>query len=263
MTLTGRYLDRYLDRIGFGDPIAHDLATLTALQQAHLSTVAFENLDVFSRVPVRTDTDWSVSKIVDRHRGGWCFENNGAFGWLLDQLGFPVFTLGAAVLLGGPNKIIDHATLEVQLDRPYLVDVGFGDSFSIPLALNQAGPQDGGTGTFEFLPSPEGVTLAEHVDGLPEARYRFRRVAHPMIDFDEVSGRLQADETAHWRKLPFATRLIDGGPDRVTLLADRLKLRRGDVMTEDPVSPHDWDDVLWEWFEILSPTRTPPTPPRS
>lgn len=246
-------VDRYLDRIAFADPIAHDLPTLTALQQAHLSTVAFENLDVFGQRPVRTDTDWSVAKILDERRGGWCFENNGAFGWLLDQLGFPVLRIGAAALLGGPNEIVDHATLEVQLEQPYLVDVGFGDSFSIPLAMNRAGPQDGGTGTYELMPSPQGVTLTEHVDGLPEARYRFRRVAHEMSDFDAASDRLQADETAHWRRLPFATRLIDGGPDRVTLLADRLKLRRAGEVVETPVGDDDWDDVLWEWFEMRRP----------
>ncbi len=246
-------VDRYLDRIEFVDPIAHDLPTLTALQQAHLTTVAFENLDVFAQRPVRTDTDWSVPKIVDERRGGWCFENNGAFAWLLDQLGFSVLRIGAAVLLGGPTKIIDHAALEVQLEQPYLVDVGFGDSFSTPLALNRAGPQEGGTGVYEFMPSPQGVTLAKHVDGLPEACYRFRRVAHKMSDFDEVSNRLQADESAHWRRLPFATRLIDGGPDRVTLLADRLKLRRGGEMVETPVAGDRWDDVLWEWFEMRRP----------
>jgi len=246
-------VDRYLDRLAFGDPIAHDLATLTALQQAHLSTVAFENLDVFHGIEVRTDSDWSVAKIVDRRRGGWCFENNGAFAWLLDQLGFSVLRLGAAVLFDGPSQIVDHAALEVQLDRPYLVDVGFGDSFSTPLALNRAGPQEGGTGTYELLPSPQGVTLTEHVEGLPEARYRLRRVSRQMADFNEVSARLQGDETAHWRRLPFATRLIEGGPDRVTLLADRLKLRRAGAVTEEPVSADDWDDVLWEWFEMRAP----------
>ncbi len=246
-------VDRYLERLGFDGPIEHDLATLTALQQAHLTAVPFENLNVFHRVGVRTDTEWSVTKIVDHGRGGWCFENNGAFGWLLDQLGFSVMRLGAAVLLDGPNKLVDHCTLEVTLDQPYLVDVGFGDSVAAPLELNTAGPQEGHTGTFEFLPSAEGITFAEHVDGLPEARFRFRRVAHVMSDFDGASERLQADAESNFRRRPFATRLVDGGPDRVTLLEDRLKLRRDGEVTEEPVAAEDWAETLWEWFAMRIP----------
>ncbi len=253
MTLTARYLER----IGFDGPIDHDLPTLTALQQAHLTAVPFENLHVFHRIGVRTDSQWSVKKIVEQGRGGWCFENNGAFAWLVDQLGFTVRRLGAAVLLLGPNQSIDHCTLEVLLDHPYLVDVGFGDSVAVPLRLGQAGPQEGHTGTYELLPSPEGTTLAEHVDGLPEARYRFRRRSRPMSDFDTVSERLQTDPESHFPKSPFATRLLDGGPDRVTLLADRLKVRRRGEWTETQVGADEWDDTLREWFGMGSPETGP------
>ncbi len=240
----------YLARIGFGDPISHDLTTLTSLQRAHLTAVPFENLDVFHQTGVRTDTDWSVAKIVKHRRGGWCFETNGAFAWLLEQLGFRVLRLGAAVLLDGPNQLIDHCTVEVQIDEPYLVDVGFGDSFTRPLALNRRGGQDGGTGIYELIPSAQGMTLTEHVDDLPEARFRFGRAGRPMSDFDPASDQLQADETTHWRRWPFATRLIEGGPDRVTLRADKLKLRRGGETTEELVSPDDWNATLWKWFEM-------------
>jgi len=246
-------VEDYLARIDVDGPLAHDVATLERLQRAHLTAVPFENLNVFHRAGVRTDTEWSTSKIVNGGRGGWCFENNGAFAWLLESLGFSVRRLGAAVLLGGPNQLIDHLCIEVELDHSYLVDVGFGDSFIRPLALNQAGAQDGGTGTFEFLNSPQGLTLTEHEDGVPAARYRFKRVAHEQADFDGASERLSTDESGHWLQKPFATRLLDGGPDRVTLLADRLKLIRSGVVEETAIDPEDWDEVLWEWFAMRRP----------
>ncbi|MGI9614132.1 MAG: arylamine N-acetyltransferase family protein [Acidimicrobiales bacterium] len=245
---------RYLDRIGFGGEIALDLATLTALQRAHLTAVPFENLDVYHRLGVRTDLAWSVAKVVDRGRGGWCFEANGAFSALLDALGFPVARLGAAVLLDGPNEVIDHLTLEVTLDEPYLVDVGFGDSFISPLRLNATGPQDGGSGTFELIDSPQGRTLTRHDDGVPGAQYRFRRVNRVMAEFESASQQLQGDPDLHWSTKPFATRLLDGGPDRVTLLGDRLKLTRAGEVTETPVPGAEWDDVLHEWFGMRLPT---------
>ena len=247
-------VERYLARIGFEGAVVNDLETLTSLQRAHMSTVPFENLHVYHRLGVRTDTEWSIAKIVDQGRGGWCFENNGAFGALLEALGFPVLRLGAAVLLGGPNTVVDHLTLEVTLDEPWLVDVGFGESFTQPLALNQRGPQAGGNGTYELIDSSQGVTLTLHdADGVPLPQYRFKRVHHELDEFDSASEHLQTAEDLHWRHKPFATRLIDGGPDRVTLLGDRIKFHDASGVREEPVSEEDWDDTLERWFGMRSP----------
>lgn len=244
-------VEAYLERIGFDQRVAVDLDTLHALQRAHMTTVPFENLDVVSRTPVGTDLDWSINKIVMQRRGGWCFEVNGAFSSLLQALGFEVRLLGAAVLLDGPNRVIDHLTLEVTLDQPYLVDVGFGDSFITPLELNTAGAQDGGSGTFEFMASSEGTTLTRHDgDGVPEPSYRFKRVDRQLEDFRPASDHLWTDPSLHWQHKPFATRLIDGGPDRITLLKDRLKIEVAGTTTETLVSTSDWPTVLRSNFGI-------------
>ena len=243
-------VDEYLARIGVDRPHALDLDALAALQHAHLVAVPFENLDVFDRVAVSVEQEAVLAKIVDRRRGGWCFEANGSFAWLLEQLGFVVRRLGAAVLLDGPNTVVDHLAIEVQLDRPYLVDVGFGDSFTRPLDLSIGAPQDGGKAPFQFLPSPQGTTLAEIEDGLPAAKYRFKRVAHDLDQFAAASQRLYDDVDAHWQRWPFATRLLGEGADRVTLLADRLKIRRDGETVETPVAESAWNDVLAEWFSL-------------
>ena len=173
---------------------------------------------------------------------------NGAFGALLEAIGFEVRLLGAAVLLGGPSAVIEHLALEVTADQPYLVDVGFGEGFIRPLALNRAGPQDGGNGTYELIGSPQGTTLTRHVDGVPKPEYRFKRVALTLDDFTPISDSMQLDDDLNWKHKRFATRLLDGGPDRVTLSRDRLKIVRDDDESELPVEPDDWDRHLLEWF---------------
>lgn len=242
----------YLDRIGIAAPLAPDLANLERLQRAHLTAVPFENLDVFHRRGVQVTEQWSVPKIVDRRRGGWCFELNGAFAWLLEELGYRVRRRAADVLYGNASPMPTHLTLEVTIDRPYLVDVGFGDSFIRPLPLDSEGPHDGGTGSYGLLFEDGTTTLVSHETGGIEAHYRFGPGEHEIDDFEPASVYLQTTPGLAWTKGRFATRLIDGGPDRVTLLEDTIKFRRDGEWVEHPVAGEDWDDHLAEWFGITS-----------
>lgn len=241
-------VDAYLEWIGFGGTPSVDHATLARLQRLHMTAVPFENLFITQGIHVTTDAAASYDKIVRQGRGGWCFELNGSFGALLEAIGFRVTLLGAAVLLDGPSTTIEHLTLEVLADQPYLVDVGFGDSSIQPLALNRAGPQDGGNATYELIPSPQGTTLTRHVDGLPTPEYRFKRVALTLDDFIAVSDAMQVDPDKSWRSKPFATRLLDGGPDRVTVTRHHRKLIRDGVVDERPLDGDEWEEELTNWF---------------
>ena len=162
--------------------------------------------------------------------------------------------------------MIEHLLLEVEspLLLPHLVDVGFGDSFDVPLALNAAGPQDGGSGEFELIGSPQGTTLTREVDGVPEALLRFKRVAHSFQDFAQVSMSMQIDPMKKWGTRPFATRRLTdderGGdpgspksPQRVALSGSRLKVERAGVVQEQPVDHDRWDQELDAWFKMTRP----------
>lgn len=241
-------VDAYLKRIGLTGPIEPDLPNLERLQRAHLTSVPFENLHVFYRRDMATVATWSVPKIVDGGRGGWCFELNGAFAWLLTQLGYRVHLHAASVIGGSPSPIPTHLTLEVSLDRPYLVDVGFGDSFIRPLPLDSEGPHDGGSGSFGFQFDDSEVTLIWFDDDGARPEYRYRPGDHSLDHFEEASTYLRTAPGLRWTEGRFATRLLDGGPDRVTLLEDVLKLRRQGRWTERPVDEGDWPSLLAEWF---------------
>lgn len=238
----------YLARIGVETRIEPDLPNLERLQRAHLTAVPFENLDVFHRRSVGTSEDWSVPKIVDRRRGGWCFELNGAFAWLLAELGYRVRRLAATVIGGSDSPMPTHLTLEVILDRPYLVDVGFGDSFIRPLPLDSEGPHDGGTGRYGFAFDDGMTTLVSHEDDGDKPQYRFRPDERTAESFEAASAYLQTTPGLAWTKGRFATRLIDGGPDRVTLLEDVIKFRRDGVWTEQAIDAGEWAGHLSEWF---------------
>lgn len=245
-------VDAYLARIGFvGTPTAN-LETLKALQLAHLMTVPFTNVDVFARRPVAVDAVKSHQTVVEDRRGGWCFVLNGAFARLLEAIGFTVDRLGAAVVMFGPNRIVDHLTLAVMLDEPWLVDVGFGRRGPMaPIPLGRREPFGIGSRTFELLNSSEGTTLTEVVAEVPEPLYRFRRVALTMEELVPASDRLQSDRSLFWSQAPFATRLVDDGGTRVTLSHDRLTTIGPTIDDERAVGAANWNDVLFEHFGLV------------
>lgn len=155
----------YLARIGLDATVATDAAGLTALQRAHLRSVPFENLSIHLGEEIVLDEVALAEKVARRGRGGFCFEMNGAFGALLQSLGFAVELLEARVY--GPPFLppdqrklgirYDHLCLLVHLpEGPRLADVGFGASFAEPLAADATGPQVDPNGTFELVPVDDG-----------------------------------------------------------------------------------------------------------
>ena len=243
-------VDKYLERIGVEHPGSISVEALERLQRAHLTSVPFENLDVYYRRGVSTRPDWSVQKIVSRRRGGWCYEVNGAFATLLEHLGFPVKWV-AGIVPPSESGYPDHLAIEVALDRPYLVDVGFGDSFIRPLPLDSAGPHDGGTGSFRFVFAGDRTTLVFDGPDGPEPQYWFEKEAPGPETFDHSSHRLQTQPGLKWTARPFATRLLDGGPDRVTLLRNRIKFKRAGETTEQLIATEqEWAAMLSRWFDL-------------
>ena len=114
------------------------ISNLAELQRLHVQHIPFENLDVIRRVPIYLNLQSIYEKIVNRKRGGYCYELNGLFNWLLTELGYDAHLVAATVLrpTGEWAKADTHAAIIVQLDQPYLIDVGFGDSTYLPIPLN-------------------------------------------------------------------------------------------------------------------------------
>ena len=248
-------VDRYLARIGYSGDRTPTRANLAALQLAHLLAVPFENLDVFARTGVRSDLAWSVRKLVERRRGGWCFEANGAFSALLDALGYDVALHSAQVddrgELGPP---LDHLVLVVHVDgRRLLVDVGFGDAALAPLDVDDPEPQDGLVGRYQVALAAGGASLElfdEPTAGEWRRRHRLDLAPRDLAEFERRSHELQTTPGLTWTTRRFATKPTpDGG--RVWLLTDRLRVRAADgTVTETAVPPDEWDAVLYERFAM-------------
>lgn len=247
-------VESYLARLGVssaGPPTAGELASL---HRAHMLSVPFENLDLHLGGRNVLDVDANLAKVVDRRRGGWCYELNGAFAWLLGELGYDVTLMSARVHgTGGRTPEYAHLTLKVELEQPWLVDVGFGDSFTTPIRLEPGIDQPRDRSVYRLEEDAGRLTLLQ--DGATS--YDFAPVPRELEEFQGMCEVLQTTDTYFTRGwvCSCATptgritvsdlRLIttDGGRRDERELADQAELREvlaegfGIVLERDLVPP--------------------------
>ncbi len=121
--------DTYLQRLGISAGQGPSLALLQQLQRAHVQMIPYENLDVLAGMGISLDPVYLFHKIIAGRRGGYCFELNMLFGWLLHQIGFDVQFCMGRVWLRDPEAVPprNHGTHVVLVDgRKVIADVGFG-----------------------------------------------------------------------------------------------------------------------------------------
>jgi N-hydroxyarylamine O-acetyltransferase len=214
----------YLERIGYRGPLTATAATLRDLQVAHLMAVPFENLSIHAGEPIVLDDEWLFEKVIGRRRGGFCYELNGLFAWLLRSLGFRVTMLAAEVMdargVWGPP--FDHMTLLVTLADRWLVDVGFGDSFLEPLKLEMETEQAQGRHTYRLDPSEGGrlVLTRRGEDGAWKAQYRFDLTPFEYADYESMCRYHQTSPDSHFTRSRICSMATPDG--RVTISGSRL-----------------------------------------
>jgi N-hydroxyarylamine O-acetyltransferase len=225
-------VDAYLRRIGYNGAGAPNGATLRELHRQHLFAVPFETLDIHLGVPILLDVERTYDKIVSRHRGGFCYELNGLFCALLRALGFQVEMLSARVRRedGGFGPEFDHMLLKVELDQPWLVDVGFGDSFVDPIVFHAGGADQVNGHRYTVLPvDNEWQLLREDTKGqLP--LYAFRDVPHPLEAFREMCAFHQTSPESHFTRSWICSRAMPDG--RITVANMCLIVTRGSQRSE-------------------------------
>lgn len=243
----------YLARIGSLDSLAPDLATLRFLHRQHLLQVPFENLDIHLGRTLSLELPALYDKIVRRRRGGFCYELNGLFAWLLRDLGFDVSLLAARVpdetgRLGPP---FDHMTLLVRLEDRWLADVGFGDNFLEPVPLGAEEPHlEGGSAYRVVRRDDTGLTLERRQRGEGwSVQYAFDTAPREMEEFAERCAYHQTSSESHFTQKRLCTLATPEG--RVTLSGYRLVETTGGLRRERVLSGDgSWHAALREIFGV-------------
>ncbi|MFC3096673.1 arylamine N-acetyltransferase family protein [Alteraurantiacibacter palmitatis] len=180
-------LAAYLARLGLAHVPPASAAGLAEVQAAHRQAITFENIDVLRGQTPAIDSDSVFAKLVERGRGGYCFEQNRLYADMLAALGIANRPLLARPRLAMPADFIGprtHVLLLAELGgQKWLADAGFGGSFVPPMPL-----EDGAS--------------AETPDG---ARHRLRRAGEPHGEWllERSGPRTTTDgrarDTAEWQ----------------------------------------------------------------
>lgn len=234
-------LAAYLGRLGFHRPPAPTRETLDLLVSRHLAAVPFENLDVHDRRPIRLETGALVDKIVQRQRGGFCFEVNEAFRALLAALGYRVRRIEGRVFVEATQSYgapFDHLALVVEIDdTQLLVDVGFGDNNRLPIAVPDGRHADI-SGQYRVRHASEAEMLVERVaGGAVRPLYCFTLAARELSAFEAMCQFHQSSPHSIFTKgLVCTLPTIEG---RITLTQRRLTIVNAGARSEIAVR----DDV--------------------
>lgn len=251
-------LQKYLSRIGLDwEGLPPTLETLAKVQLAHLQSIPFENIDVVLRKRIDMSFGAVFDKLVNRSRGGYCFEQNTLLMEALRCMGFSVTPVLARVRWNRPKEVhtpFTHlvlivvppaSTAETSPETPaesFLVDVGFGGLQCLsPLRINTEEPQlatEGGTYRLTATDDGAELTVQWELRGEWQAMYKFpnprgqdlARVAALACDQAVANFWSFAWPEARWTGCLFAARIV--GTERVHVLNSEKCVRRTDGTAE-------------------------------
>lgn len=243
-------MENYLKRISASHYTNGSLQNLEELQSLHMQHIPFENLDVIRKVPIYLNLDTIYDKLVSRNRGGFCYELNGLFHWLLTELGYEASLVSATVrrINGMWAKTETHAAIIVQLDKTYLVDVGFGDSTILPIPLDGLERTDV-SGTYKIEKQENDFhDLIQKRNDVERILYRFTTQPKKLIDFHEGCVFNQVSKESSFTHTDIITVATPFG--RKTISDSQFIITENGVQEKKDVSSDEKKQILRSTFGI-------------
>lgn len=247
-------IDKYLDRIGFTGRQDGSLLTLSRLQEAHSCSVPYENLDILRKRELSLDIEDLYNKVVVRKRGGYCFELNALFGWLLRELSYQVTDYFARFLRGEATiPMRRHRVLRVEVDgEAYLCDVGVGGPVPFrPVKLAEGLEQQQGDECYRMRKdSFLGWVLQERHHGEWRDLYSFTEEPQLPVDFVAANYYCQYSPDSIFNRQPMISIRTKDGRYSVDGNEFRTFSREG-VKTFIPENDEEKNRALEQYFGII------------
>ena len=256
-------LQALFDRIGYTEG-GSDTERLIRLHRCYATHVPFENIDVYNDKDISLKTEDLFDKIVTRRRGGYCFEMNGFFCAILQEMGFPAY--GVLTRLSRDGKAFGGYLHRMNLTEAdgvrYICDVGFGgDCFCRPLRLEYDVPQKVHGMVYRVVPgTTPGVEYTVQILRGEEFQDLMGFIDRPALDEDfQVSNYyVNRSPWSVFRMMLMINRFTDDG--RASLSNLNLTLTSAEGVLRREVSWEELPEVLEKHFGINVMPDHPPRP---
>jgi len=223
----------YLKRINYTGSLTIDDNVLEELHRSHIYQIPFENLDIYYKKAFDLDIEKVYKKIISDKRGGFCYELNLLFNWLLTEIGFSSRIIAARIFNedGTLGPSFDHMSVYVKTEKEFLVDVGYGDLFITPIEI-KTGEQYDGRNYFKIeVWNQQEYIISMSTDGIDYSRrYTFSLSAVEPNDFNAICLDKQTNPNSYFVKNIVCTKPTDSG--RMTIFNDKLIEKNGKLRTE-------------------------------
>jgi len=247
-------VQQYLERIKYDGNTAPAGEVLKSLQKKHLLTVPFENLDIHYKIPIELNLDKIYEKVINRRRGGFCYELNGLFYQLLQSIGFEAKMVSARVFnnnTGIFSQEFDHLAIIAKADSmDYLVDVGFGEFAIQPLKMELDNMQHDERCTFRIRTYDEVYFVVESLlDKEWRSVYIFSSKKRDLSEFQERCYYHQTSPQSHFVQNKLCSLATVKG--RITLTSNKMKITEDNTITElNLESEEEFLSYLEKYFQI-------------
>lgn len=249
-------IQEYLSRIGYTLNVEVNFNTLRGLQRAHMLTVPFENLDIGLGRKIELDEESLWKKIVIDKRGGFCYELNGLFAWLLKEVGFEVTHFNARDYHEEDDTFgidFDHLALMVRVPNTstrWLVDVGYGDNVSQPMDIDNPNEQAEGPRGYWIEPFRGGYQLWQrNYEEKSQRQYYFDLAAHNFpVEYEAACLYHQTSPKSIFTQKRTISLLTEDG--RITLSNNDLIVTQNGKRSERKIGEDERPRLLKEHFGV-------------
>lgn len=238
-------LEKYFQRINYSKAVSKDLNNLKNIVSCQLQSIAFENTEVIAKQIPSLKLEDIFEKIVNKKRGGYCYEVNGLLAMALTSIGFDWYFVAARPMLYPEKRPKTHMVVVVVLDgKKYLCDTGFGGyCIREPIEIKEFVEAEQNKEMFRLELIGKEYVLSSNVKSQWINQYGFVDLPQEWIEFSLANYYNATHPNTIFTQNKIAIMQIPNG--RKILMNDNLKIIENGETTEQEIR---FEDGIKEFF---------------
>lgn len=251
-------VDAYLERIHRKRPEALTKEYLDDLIYAHQCHIPFENLDVWLLgKEIQLDIASIYDKVVNRKRGGYCFELNAIFTALLKDLGYHAYSCMCRIIKDEEElevHLVLHRGIVVELEgKQYYCDVGYGGPMPPGAIEIRDGAVESAKGETYYISRaniPWWTLKRKNSSGEIEPMLQFYTMPQEAVDYIPLNDYCSKNSDSFFKQVLYLNKRMENGS--VLVMGNHLtRVADGNVAEDREFDMEELNEILEKYFNIV------------